>query len=165
MSQPIAAQNSKRTIALIALLCGALNVPIQYGLGALSGRESSYWFYLVGTPIVYVLFALIGAFCASGGLGRFEARSSGGRLGTLSGVSGAILATLTLIVFTLIAIYTPGPSAHGVRFPDNPNGFVLLFYIIILGPSFLVGNLLGLGLATLGGSLGGVLRGLVSGAK
>jgi len=55
-------------------------------------------------------------------------------------------------------------AARGVRFPDSPDLYAFLA-VLWFTPLFLVSNLLGLALAPLGGSLGGVLRGLVSGAS
>lgn len=121
--------------------------------------------WLLGTPLVYTLVALIGAFCASGGLARFQARSRGTQVGTIGAIGGVILATLTLTALTLISAYTPGPTHLGVRFPDRPDVLDIFLAVVILGPPFLVSNLLGLGLAAVAGSLGGILRGRVSGAK
>jgi hypothetical protein len=67
MAQATATKNSRRTIAFTTAICAVLDTAVQVGLGVLSVRASSYWFYLVGTPMVYVLTTLIGAFCISGG--------------------------------------------------------------------------------------------------
>lgn len=163
MAQPMATKNSRRSLTLFVVLSALLDVAMQFGLDHLSAQVSSPLFWLVGTPIGYTLIALLLGFCATGGLARSEARGRGSQVGTIGALSGVILAAVIATVFILIGIYTPGPSARGVHFPEAPNVLALFLIILWFVPLFLVSNLLGLALASLGGSLGGVLRGRVSG--
>src|ERR1700680_5343038 len=68
MSTPPAARRHRRTSALSALPWIVLLPLAQAGLGYLSARSSSPWYWLVGTPLSYLLIAMLAAFGACGGL-------------------------------------------------------------------------------------------------
>jgi hypothetical protein len=133
-----------------------LIVLAQAGLGYVATRSSWPWFWLVGTPIGYLLIGGLGAFCAAGGLRAPPARSRGALLGTIGGISGAVVAALmtaAILIWDLRAPQTP-PSHLG---PSGP-GFLILAVIFLFAPAFLGVNLFGIALSTLGGLLGGTLR-------
>ncbi len=163
MAQPAATKNSRRSLTLFVVFSALLDVAMQFGLGLVSAQVSSAQFWLLGTPIGYTIIALLLGFCATGGLARSEARGRGSQVGTIGTLCGVILAALIATVWIVIGIYTPGPFARGVHFPDAPNVFALFLIIPGFVLLFLVSNLLGLALASPGGSLGGILRSRLSG--
>jgi hypothetical protein len=169
MALPAARGPSRWRLALGVILCAILLPLAQAGLGALSVRMSSPWHWVVGTPLSYLVIAGLGAFSASGGLAPALARGRGSLLGVLAGGGGALIATLIMMaVFVLNyrsgAGSTPYPVARSAKAllalnaampgPPLPLDFLLVFF----APFFLANNLLGVGLAALGGMLGGWLR-------
>jgi len=129
----------------------------QAGLGYLSTRSTSPWSWLVGTPLSYLLIAMLAAFCACGGLAPVQARRRGASVGIIAGLGGAVLAALIaalLIILLLHDAQAHPPSAS--RLPGPGLALLALFFWFV--PLFLTLNLLGIALAPLGGMLGGSLR-------
>jgi hypothetical protein len=157
MSMPSAARRHRRTSVLSALPWIVLPPLTQAGLGYLSARSSSPWYWLVGTPLSYLLIAMLAAFCACGGLAPLPARRRGARVAVIAGLGGAVLAALIaalLIILLLHDAQVHPPSAS--RLPGPGLALLALFFWFV--PLFLMLNLLGIALAPLGGMLGGSLR-------
>jgi hypothetical protein len=142
-------------VALSVALCSGLLLLIQAGLGYLSVRASSPWYWLAGTPLAFLLSAALGAFYALAG-GR-QARQRGARIGLLIGLGGAGAAALVGGLLALWALTSPYPPATTTsdRLGRALLPFVLFFLLI---PGFVVLNLLSVLLATLGGMAGGYVR-------
>jgi hypothetical protein len=157
MSTPIAARRHRRTPVLSAVPWIALLPLTQAGLGYLSARSSSPWSWLIGTPLSYLLIAMLAAFCACGGLAPVQARRRGASVGIIAGLGGAVLAALIaalLIILLLHDAQVHPPSTS--RLPGPGLALLALFFWFV--PLFLTLNLLGIALAPLGGMLGGYLR-------
>jgi hypothetical protein len=131
--------------------------------------------WLVGTPICYFLTGGLGAFTTVSGLIPARARSRGGWVGFVAGICGACSAGLIVAagaVWALAASPQPasllrpqvGVAPHVFYTVSSGSSlrFSLIAIIVILLPIFLGVNLLGVGLAPLGGMLGGYLRAHVS---
>jgi hypothetical protein len=158
MSQPVASGNSRRTFALAVVLCIFLLPLAQAGVGYLALFASWPWFWLVGTPIGYLLIGGLGAFCAVGGLAAAQARSRGALLATLGGVGGALVAALIVAAIVIHALNVaqtqPDPASRSRGIP----GLEIIVILFVFVPAFVVVNLFGVALAPLGGLLGGTLR-------
>jgi hypothetical protein len=155
---PVEPRSPRRTIVLSIAVCIVLIPLTQTALGFASGRVQSPWYWLVGTPLCYLLICGAGAFCAVGGLAPLQACGKGSLIGVLTGVGGAVLSAL--IVAVLIARFLNDFKAHpptGSRLPGPGLALVLLFFWFV--PLFLGLNLFGIALAALGGMCGGYLRG------
>ncbi len=129
----------------------------QAGLGYLSVRSSSPWYWLVGTPLCSLLIFVLTAFCATGGLAPPQARRRGVSISLIASIGGAVLDALIaalLIVLLLHDAQTHSPSVSHLPGP----GLALLALFFWFVPLFLMLNLLGIALAPLGGLLGGHLR-------
>ena len=147
----------RRTFVLSVALCIVLLPLAQAGLGYLSGRGQSPWYWLAGTPVCYFLISGLGAFCAAGGLVPVRARRRGALIATIAGIGGAVMAAL--IVALLITWFLHDAQAHppaASRLPGRGLALFVLFFWFV--PLFLGLNLLGIALAPLGGMLGGYLR-------
>lgn len=158
MPMPVATAHQRLTFILAVASCIVLLPLTQASLGYLSARVPSPWYWLIGTPLCYLLISALAAFCASGSLMRRQARRRGSLIGTIGGLGGAALAALITALFIAWSLHTA--QAHptpGSRFPGGP-GLALFALFFILVPLFLVLNLLGIALAPLGGMLGGYLR-------
>ena len=157
MFTPAAPRHPRRTFVLSVVLCIVLLPLTQAGLGYLSARGQSPWYWLVGTPMCYLLVSGLGAFCAVGGLVPVRARRRGSLIGIIAGIGGAVLAAL--IVALLIIWFLHEAQAHpssASRLPGRGLALFVLFFWFV--PLFLGLNLLGIALAALGGMLGGYLR-------
>jgi hypothetical protein len=157
MSTPVAPKHHRSTFVLSVALCIVLLPLTQAGLGYLSGRDQSPWYWLVGTPICYLLICGLGAFCTAGGLVPVQARRRGSLIGIIAGVGGAVMAALivTLIIFWFLHDAQAHPSPAS-RLPGPGLALFILFFWFV--PLFLGLNLLGIALAPLGGMFGGYLR-------
>ena len=147
----------RRTFVLSVALCIVLLPLTQAGLGYLSERGQSPWYWLVGTPMCYFLISGLCAFCAAGGFVPLRARRRSALIATIAGVGGAIMAALIvalLIIWFLHEAQVHPPSIS--RFPGRGLALFILFFWFV--PLFLGLNLLGIALAPLGGMLGGYLR-------
>ena len=161
MALPALRRQPRRALALGVLLCVILLPLAQAGLGALSSHASSPWYWLVGTPLSYLMIGGLGAFCVTGGLAPPQACARGSLVGLLAGSGGAAVATLIMLVAIVVALSHPMAQGTMPRLalittmvaPISP-GMVIVFF----APFFLAVNLLGIGLASLGGMLGGMLR-------
>ena len=152
------APRRQRRASLLSVLPWIILLPlIQAGLGYLSVRSSSPWYWLVGTPLCSLLIFVLAAFRATGGLAPPQARKKGTRIGIISGIGGSVLAALIvalLIAWLLHDIQAHPPSAS--RLPGPGLALVALFFWFV--PLFLMLNLLSIALAPLGGMVGGHLR-------
>lgn len=158
MSLPVGSRRPRRAIVLSVALCVVLIPLTQAALGYLSGAGSVPWYWLVGTPMCYLLICGLGAFCTAGGLVPVQARRRGSLIGVIAGIGGAVLSAL--IVALLIMRFLNDFKAHpptGTRLPGPGLGLIVLLFWFV--PLFLGLNLLGIALAALGGLLGGYLRG------
>ena len=156
MSIATVPRHHRSTFVLVAL-CIVLLPLTQAGLGYLSGRGQSPWYWLVGTPICYLLISGLAAFCAAGGLVPVQARRRGSLIGIIAGIVGAVITTL--IVALIIIWFLHGFQAHpppASRLPGPGLALFLVFFWFV--PLFLGLNLLGIALAPLGGMFGGYLR-------
>ena len=170
------AQRAPKSNLVIPIVLGVILVPLsQIGVAYLGGRGGSLLGWLVGTPICYFLIGGLGAFTTVSGLVPAWARSRGAWVGFVAGVSGACSAGLivaAVAVWDLVAspqsalllhpqvgvaphVFNAVSSGPWLRFP-------LIWAIVLLLPFFLGVNLLGVGMAPLGGMLGGYLRARVS---
>lgn len=157
MSTPVEPRRQRRSPVLSVAPWIVLLPLAQAGLGYLSVRSSSPWYWLVGTPLCYLLIGVLAAFCASGGLAPLQARKRGAHIGTIAGIGGAVLAALIvalLLIWLLHAAQAHPPSAS--RLPGPGLALFALFFWFV--PLFLLLNLLGIVLAPPGGMLGGYLR-------
>ena len=157
MSTPPAARRHRRT-SVLSVVPWIILLPLaQAGLGYLSARSSSPWYWLVGTPLSYLLIAMLAAFGACGGLAPVPARRRGASVGISAGSGGAVLAALiaALLIILLLHNAQTHPSSAS-RLPGPGLALLALFFWFV--PLFLLLNLLGIALASLGGLLGGHLR-------
>jgi hypothetical protein len=156
MSAPVASRHPRTTFVLSVALCIVLLPLTQAGLGYLSQRGQSPWYWLVGTPICYFLISGLGAFCTAGGIALARARRRGSLIGTIAGIGGAVMAALIAAIIIIWSLNDarahPTPGAH---LPGSLALFIIFFWFV---PIFLGLNLLGIALAPLGGMLGGYLR-------
>lgn len=155
-SPPVASPHSRRTRALSLVLCTVLVPLAQIGLGYLSFRTTSPWFWLVGTPLAYLLIGGLTALYATGGLSAEQARGRGPQLAVIGCLLGGLVAALLVVAYILFAVHAfqtqpPQPS----RAPPGLAIFIIIFFFV---PAFLAINLLGVALAPLGGLLGGSFR-------
>ena len=150
MMAPGAPGPSRRGAALSVALWSGLLVLIQAGLGYLTVRASSPWYWLAGTPIAFLLIAALGAFSV-------PADRRAPRLGLLIGAGGATAAALVggFVVLRLVTTPLPLAPTRADRLGHVLLPFLLLFLLI---PAFLVLNLLGIAVAALGGMIGGYVR-------
>jgi hypothetical protein len=150
-------------------------VPLtQFGLGYLSARAPSPAPWLAGTPLAYFLIAGMGAFCATRGLSPVQARRRGSVIGVSVGAGGALVAILIVVGFVAWLVSNPPHPQSSVSAPPHSMpalvitgiatwspAIPLIVLVIFFMPFFLATNVFGVGLATLGGVLGGALRGRV----
>lgn len=155
---PTTPTHQRRIFVLSVAFCIVLLPLTQAGLGYLSVRGSSPWYWLIGTPVCYLLISGLAAFCASGGLAPVRARKRGSLIGTIGGLGGAVVAALIAVLVIILSLHDaqahPTPTSH---FPGG-SGLALFGLFFVIVPLFLVLNLLGIALAPLGGMLGGYLR-------
>lgn len=168
MALPTPRRQSRRLLTLCIVLCIMLLLLAQAGFGALSLHMSSPWYWLVGTPLSYLVIAGLGAFSMTGGLAGAQARARGSVVGVLAGSGGAAAATLVAAVIIAVLLRTPpgSPSPAAAQYAIPPRvlvtaiavPFPAIMLVVFFVPFFLANNLLGIGLASLGGWLGGWLR-------
>ena len=162
-SPPVASPHSRRTRALSLVLCTVLVPLAQIGLGYLSFRTTSPWFWLVGAPLAYLLIGGLTALYATGGLSAEQARGSGALLAVIGCLLGGLVAALLVVAFILFGVHAfqtqpPQPSRA-------PAGLAILVIFFFFVPAFLAINLLGVALAALGGLLGGSFRARTTGTN
>ena len=166
-----------RSNLVVTIVLGIILVPVsQIAVAFLGARMASLLPWLVGTPICYFLIGGLGAFATVSGLVPAQARKRGARVGLTAGISGACSSVLILAAIVVGNIVSPlqtGSLFHpqagvmpralyfGMTMPGSPRVWLALALIFFV-PIFLGVNLLGLGLAPLGGMLGGYLRARVS---
>src|SRR5260370_4017914 len=66
MPTPVASAHQRLTFILAVASCIVLLPLTQASLGYLSARVPSPWYWLIGTPLCYLLISALAAFCASG---------------------------------------------------------------------------------------------------
>lgn len=172
------AQRAPKSSLVVSIVLGIILVPVsQYAVAILSSRGASLLQWLVGTPICYFLIGGFAAFAMVSGLVPAQARKRGARVGLTAGISGACSSVLILAAIIVWNIVSPPPQTRsllhlqtgvtprllyfGMTVPGSSQ-FWLVLVLIIFVPIFLGANLLGVGLAPLGGLLGGYLRARVS---
>lgn len=152
MLAPVAIRRTRTAFILIVSLFIVLLVLAQVALVYLSARNSSLWYWLAGTPLCYFFVSALSAFWAAGGPGR----RGGARIGVIIGIGGIAVAALVLAISISWSFsHEPVQPAPGIHTPIVLPLFGLIF---LVGPLFLVSNLLGVALAPLGGLLGGSLK-------
>jgi hypothetical protein len=175
------AQRAPTSSLVVPIVLGGILVPLsQLGVAYLGGRDGSLMGWLVGTPICYFLIGGVGAFTTVSGLiPAAQAHGRGAWVGFVAGISGACSAVLIVVAFVIWNFAIPPQSAlllhpqagvmpralyFGMTMPGSPRVWLALALIFFV-PIFLGVNLLGVGLAPLGGMLGGYLRARVSPAS
>lgn len=166
MALPAARGPSRRQLALGVMLCAILLPLAQASLAALSAGGIAL-VLACRRPAVYLAIAGLGALCATGGLDPAQARARGSLVGVLAGSGGAVVAILiAAVVFVMNLHNAAGSPLHpaaqsatpplmaAVPGPPIPIPLVMLLF----APFFVAEILLGVGLAALGGMLGGWLR-------
>lgn len=170
-------QRAPTSSLVVPIVLGIVLVPLsQIGMAFLGARGASLLPWLVGTPICYFLIGGMGAFTMVSGLISAQARKRGTRVGLAAGISGACSSVLILAAIVIWNFAIPPQSAlllhpqagvmpralyFGMTMPGSPRVWLALALIFFV-PIFLGVNLLGVGLAPLGGMLGGYLRSRVS---
>jgi hypothetical protein len=169
-------QRAPTSSLVVPIVLGVILVPLsEIGVAFLGAPGGSLLPWLVGTPICYFLIGGLGAFTTVSGLVPARARSRGAWVGFVAGICGVCSAGLIVAAFAVWALAASPQSAAllhpqvGVAphvfdavFSGSSLRFPLIAIIVILLPIFLGVNLLGVGLAPLGGMLGGYLRALIS---
>ncbi len=167
------AQRAPKSSLVVPIILGIVLVPLsQIGMVFIDGHGTLLpW--LVGTLACYFLIGGLGAFATVSGLVPAQASSRGVWVGFVTGISGACSAVLivgAIAVGYIIAPTQPTSLSHpqiGVM-PRISYGAMMgpvfppIVAVLILLPVFLGANLFGIGLAPLGGMLGGYLRARVS---
>jgi hypothetical protein len=171
------AQRTPKSNLVVPIILGIVLVPLsQVAVAYLGARGASLLPWLVGTPVCYFLIGGLGAFTTVSGLVPSRARSKGAWVGFIAGISGACSALLIVAAF-IIWNFAISPQAaslfhpqagvmpralyFGMTMPGSPRVWLALALIFFV-PIFLGVNLFGIGLAPLGGMLGGYLRARVS---
>ncbi len=103
-SPPLASPHPRRTRAHALVLCTVLVPLIRIGLGSLSLWTASPRFWLVGTPLAYLLIGGLGALHATGGLSAEQARGRGAQLAVIGCLLGGLVAVLLVAAVVLSAI-------------------------------------------------------------
>ena len=168
------AQRAPRSNLVVPIVLGIVLVPLsQLGVAFLGGRWGSLLGWVVGTPICYFLIGGLGAFTTVRGLVPARAGNRGAWVGFVAGISGACSAGLIVAAVAVWSIAISPQSASLL----HPQGSLMprssyiatwapifppIVIVIFLLPFFLGVNLFGIGLAPLGGMLGGYLRARVS---
>ncbi|HKW20200.1 MAG TPA: hypothetical protein VJO13_02405 [Ktedonobacterales bacterium] len=170
-----AARPISKSQIIIPITLGIIPVPLaQIALWSLGGSEGVTLIWLAGTPLAYFLIGGVTAFTTVSGLIPAQARARGAWVGFIAGISGACSAVVVAVAFAVWYISAPTQPtslAHpqssamarisyaammGPVFPP------IIVFLFVLLPLFLGANLFGIGLAPLGGMLGGYLRARVS---
>jgi hypothetical protein len=170
-----AAQRSPRSNLVVPIVLGIVLIPLtQIGADYFGGRWGSLIGWVIGPPPCYFMVGGLGAFTTVSGLVPAQARGRGAWVGFVTGISGACSAVLiaaALAVWYLATPTQPASLSHpqmsaiprisyaammGPVFPP------IIVFLFVLLPLFLGANLFGIGLAPLGGMLGGYLRARVS---
>jgi hypothetical protein len=168
------AQRAPKSNLVFPIILGIVLVPLsQVAVAYLGGRWGSLIGWAVGTPICYFLIGGMAAFITVSGLVPAQARGRGAWVGFIAGISGACSAGLIVAAVAVWSIAIPPQSASLL----HPQASLMprlsyiatwapifppVVIIILLLPFFLGVSVLGIGLAPLGGMLGGYLRARVS---
>lgn len=170
------AQRTPKSNLVVPIILGIVLVPLsQVAVAYLGAPGGTFLGWVVGTPVCYFLIGGLGAFTTVSSLVPARARSRDAWVGFVAGISGACAAGLIVAAIAVWDLVTSPQSASllhpqvGVAphvFNAVSSGpwlrFPLIWAIVLLLPFFLGVNLLGVGLAPLGGMLGGYLRARVS---
>ncbi|HEY1390937.1 MAG TPA: hypothetical protein VGF38_20545 [Ktedonobacterales bacterium] len=170
------AQRAPRSSLVVPIVLGIILVPLtQIGVAFLGAPGGTFLGWVVGTPVCYFLIGGLGAFTTVSGLVPVRARSRGAWVGFVAGISGACSAGLIVAAVAVWALAASPQSASLLHpqvggaphvFYTVSSGsslrFSLVEIIVILLPFFLGVNLLGVGMAPLGGMLGGYLKARIS---
>ena len=164
------AQSAPKSNLVVPIVLGIVLIPLtQLGVDYLGAPGGTLIGLLVGPPACYFLIGGLAAFTTVSGLVPAQARSRGAWVGFIAGISGACSAVLIAAAFAVWYIATP-TQPTSLSFPQSSvmprmsyaammgPSFPPILVILILLPLFLGGNLFGIGLAPLGGMLGGYLR-------
>lgn len=171
------AQRAPKSNLIVPIILGVVLVPLsQYAVAILSSSGASLLPWLVGTPICYFLIGGLGAFATVSGLVPAQARKRGARVGLTAGISGicsSVLILAAIVIWNFVSPPQPASLLHpqpgvtprllyfGMTVPGSDQ-FWLVLILIFFAPIFLGANLLGAGLAPLGGLLGGYLKARIS---
>jgi hypothetical protein len=167
--------STRRTLLPPVALCIILIPLAQFALGIVSLKSASLWPWLAGTPVAYFLIGALGAFLAAHGLTSAQARWRGSLVGVSVGVGGGLIATLIVAGYAIWLIAAPSQPQSDLALPHHPSPVSIIsglatwsptlpaiLLVIFFMPFFLAANLLGVGLAALGGLLGGAVRGYLT---
>ena len=171
--QPVSTTEARRAPKFpvtVPIILGIFLVPLSQIALVYLGR---YWgptlIWIGGTPLAYFLIGGLSAFSAVRGLPPAQASSKGALVGLITGISGACSLGLVVVAIAVWSIVTP-PQPASLLLPQTSVMSRLPYTamvgpplppivgIIILLPYFVGVNLLGFGVAPLGGMHGGYLR-------
>jgi len=151
----LSSKTPRKAFILFILLFGVLLVAVQGAVVFLASRSSSLLVWLIGTPVCYLLVSVL---CALA-MPRSGEKSASARNGTLSGLftglCSTLMATIILAGYGVYGIYRPDPQIPSRMAPTLPPSWALLLIFLI---PFVAVNLIGVGFATLGGLVGGLLQ-------
>jgi len=156
---------SWKSLILYGLLFAVLLVFAQYALGYISGRLSSLYPWLIGTPLCYLLFSGFSALKTTGLQEKSQDIRWGCRSGLLTSLFGMLLGSLIVISYVILTVKTLQASPQlsaGHSLPGPGLGILILVFFI---PVFLLVNFGSIFLGLLGGMLGGLLRSRLSTVK
>lgn len=168
------AQRAPKSNLVVPIILGIVLIPlIQIGIDYFAGRWGSLIGWVVGPPPCYFLIGGVAAFTTVSGLVPAQARGRGAWVGFIAGISGACFATLIAAALAVWYLATPtqptslaDPQSSVMPHISNAAmmgpGLPPIIGVLILLSLFLGANLFGIGLAPLGGMLGGYLRASVS---
>ncbi|MGE5333394.1 MAG: hypothetical protein ACM3N4_01720 [Nitrososphaerota archaeon] len=170
------ARSASQSRLTVPVVLGIILVPpVQLVLGYFGGHGGSVLLWVVGTPIAYFVIGALGAFATVSDPNPAEARRRGSFVGLMTGIAGACSSAAILAAiaaWNILAPSQPQSSLHlyagytsgmprlfsfAMTMPGSPHAWLVLILIFFV-PLFLGVNLLGSGLAPLGGMLGGYLR-------
>jgi len=165
-----AAQSAPKSNMVVPIILGIVLIPLtQLGVDYLGNRWGSLIGLLVGAPACYFLIGGLAAFTTVSGLVPAQARGRGAWVGFIAGISGACSAVLIAVAFAVWYVAAPTQptsllhpqgnlmprSSYVATWAPMFPPIVIIFFLL---PLFLGVNLFGIGLAPLGGMLGGYLR-------
>src|SRR5690348_5868954 len=168
------AQRAPKPNLIVPIVLGIVLIPLtQTGADYLGGRWGSLTGWVIGPLPCYFLVGGLAAFTTVSGFVPAQARGRGAWVGFIAGICGAgssVLIAAALAVWYIATPTQPTSLSHP-QMSAIPHisyaammapVFPPILVVVILLPLFLGANLFGIGLAPLGGMLGGYLRARVS---